>query len=138
MRDPTACMSRQNIATFSRLVEALNRADIVAVLPLVSEDVVLIAARSAVQGPYLGHAGVRDFLADNAQSFEVFRMQVSEVRDLGDELVVVGTIRIRGRGGGVETDVPVGGIARFADGKLTHWEDFRDRRRALEAAGLSE
>jgi ketosteroid isomerase-like protein len=131
-------MSHQNIATFSRLVEALNRADIDAILPLVSDDVVFITARSALQGPYLGHAGARDFLADNAQSFELFRMEVGEVRDLGDELLVVGTIRIRGRGSGVETDIPVGGIARFADGKVTRWEDFSDRRRALKAAGLSE
>jgi ketosteroid isomerase-like protein len=131
-------MSHQNIATFSRLVEALNRADVDTILSLVSHDVVFIAARSAVQGPYQGHPGVREFLADNAESFDLFHMEVGEVRDLGDELLVVGTIRIRGRRGGVETDIPVGGIARFADGKVTRWEDFSDRRRALEAAGLRD
>jgi hypothetical protein len=38
----------------------------------------------------------------------------------------------------VETDIPVAGVATYRDGKLTRWEDFRERDRALEAAGLSE
>jgi ketosteroid isomerase-like protein len=75
-------MPHQNEATFSRLVEALNRADVDVILSLVSDDVVFITARSA--------------------------------------------------------NIPVGAIARFADGELTRWEDFSDRRRALEAAGLDE
>jgi hypothetical protein len=35
-------------------------------------------------------------------------------------------------------DVPVAGIATYRDGKLSRWEDFRERLAALEAAGLAE
>jgi hypothetical protein len=35
-------------------------------------------------------------------------------------------------------DVPVAGIFTFRCGKLVEWEDFRERRVALAAAGLSE
>jgi ketosteroid isomerase-like protein len=90
-----------------------------------------------VEGGYHGHDGLRKFWADNAENFELFRVEFSELRDLGDRVLAVGTIRIRGKSG-VETDIPTAGIATFRDGKLTRWEDFRDRRRALEAVGLSE
>lgn len=43
-----------------------------------------------------------------------------------------------GAGGGVETDIPTAGVATLQDGKWTRWEDFRDRRRALDAVGLHE
>ena len=91
-----------------------------------------------MEGAYHGHAGLRGFLADNQANFEVFRFDLSDVRDLGDRVLAIGTIHIRGRGGGVETDIPVAGVATYRDGKLTRWEDFRERDRALEAAGLSE
>jgi hypothetical protein len=64
----------------------------------------------------------------------VFEPEFGEVRDLGDRVLATGTIRIRARGS--ETDIPTAGIATFEQGKLTRWEDFRDRRLALEAAGL--
>ena len=72
------------------------------------------------------------------ENFEVFEPDFREVRDLGDRLLVFGAIHIRGRGSTVETDIPVAGIFTFEQGKLVRWEDFRDRDRALEAAGLSE
>jgi len=47
-------------------------------------------------------------------------------------------IHIRVRGSALETDIPVAGIFTFKQGKLVRWEDFRERRIAVEAAGLSE
>src|ERR1700686_3802423 len=87
-----------------------------------TEDVVLIAARSAVEGPFVGHEGVRKFFADNAENFELFQVRIDDVRDLGDDRVLgIGIIHIRGRGGGVETDIPMAGIATYRDGKLSRW-----------------
>jgi ketosteroid isomerase-like protein len=132
-------MSQANVVAFRRLViEHLNRGDVDEVVRNSTEDVVIIAARSDVEGAFVGHDGVRKFFADNAENFELFQVQLDDVRDLGgDRVLGIGTIHIRGRGGGVETNVPMAGIAAFRDGKLTRWEDFRDRHRALEVAGLS-
>ena len=118
--------------------DALDRGDMEAFLRHVDEDVVWIAARSAVEGAYVGHDGMRKFFADNDENFEVFEPDFREVRDLGDRILVVGTIHIRGRGSTVETDIPVAGVFTFKHGKLVRWEDFRDRELALEAAGLRE
>ena len=82
-----------------------------------TEDVVVIAARSAVEGAFVGHEGLLKFLADNAANFEVFQVRYDDVRDLGDDRVLaIGTIHIRSRGAGVETDIPAAGIAMIRKG----------------------
>jgi ketosteroid isomerase-like protein len=131
-------MSQENMRLFQEGMEALSRGDMEAFLSLVDEDVVWIAARSAVEGAYHGHDGLRKFFADNEENFEVFEPDFREVRDLGDRILVFGAIHIRGRGSAVETDIPIAGIFTFKQGKLVRWEDFRDRDRALEAVGLRE
>lgn len=132
-------MSHENVELFHRGNTAINRGDVEYAMRHSTEDVVFVVARSAVEGPFVGHEGVRKFFADTAENFELFQVRIDDVRDLGDDRVLgIGTIHIRGRGGGVETDIPMAGIATYRDGKLSRWEDFRDRRRALEAAGLSE
>jgi ketosteroid isomerase-like protein len=131
-------MSQENVALFWEGIDAMRRGDVEAMLDGMGEDVVWIAARSAVEGAYHGHEGLRRFLADNAENFEVFEPDFTEVRDLGDRVLAFGRFRIRARGSGVDTDFPVAGIATYSDGKLVRWEDFRERRLALEAAGLSE
>jgi ketosteroid isomerase-like protein len=131
-------MSQENMRVFEEARDALDRGDIEAFLRHVDEEVVWIAARSAVEGAYVGHNGMRTFFADNDENFEVFEPDFREVRDLGDRILVVGTIHIRGRGSTVETDIPVAGVFTFKQGKLVRWEDFRDRELALEAVGLRE
>ena len=131
-------MSQENVERFREGIDAMRRGDVEWILDGVSEDVVWIAARSAVEGSYHGHEGLRRFLADNAENFEMFEPRFDEMRDLGERVLAFGRFRIRARGSGVETDFPVAGIATYRDGKLVRWEDFRERRLALEAAGLSE
>jgi len=123
---------------FEKAGEALGRGDMESFLALMDDDIVWIAARSAVEGTYRGHDGLRRFFADNDENFEVFEPDFREVRDLGDRILAVGVIHIRARGSALETDIPVAGIFTFKQGKLVRWEDFRERRIAVEAAGLSE
>jgi ketosteroid isomerase-like protein len=132
-------MSQENVEAFLEINHALRRGDVEAVLRWVDEEGVLLAARSAVEGAYHGHDGVRRFMADNAENFEKFEPHYPDVRDLGDRVLAIGTIHVRGRGSGVETDISAAGIATFnAEGRVVRWEDFRERHLALEAVGLSE
>jgi ketosteroid isomerase-like protein len=132
-------MSDGNVDVLRACVDAFRRGDLDAVLQLVDTEVVFIAARSAVEGAYRGHDGIRTFLADTAESFDVFDPAFEEIRDLGDRLVAFGSIRVRGRGSSVETNIPMAGVFTFTtDGKLARWEDFRERQLALEAVGLTE
>ena len=132
-------MSQENVELFHRVNAAVNRGDVDYAIRHSTDDVLIIAARSAVEGTFVGHEGVRKFFADNATNFEVFQGRYDDVRDLGeDRVLAIGTIHIRGRGSGVETDIPVAGIATYREGKLSKWEDFRERRAALKAVGLLE
>ena len=131
-------MAPTNTEIFEALRNALNAGDLDAAIGLSSPDIVFVAARSVFEGAYVGHEGLRRYFADNAESFERFQIDVDELRDLGDRLFVSGKITICGRGGHVETTIPTAGVAEFADGKLTRWEDHRERDAALAAAGLTE
>jgi uncharacterized protein len=131
-------MSQSNVEAFKEVIKAVNRGDVEGVLHVADDDIVMLAARSPVEGPYRGHDGLRAWFADNVENFEVFRVDIRELRDLGDQVLAIGTMHIRGRGSGVETDITTAGIASFAQGKLAKWEEFRERGLALEAAGLRE
>ena len=131
-------MSRANVEAFLEVNEAVKRGDVEALLRWVDEEGVMLAARSAVEGAYRGHDGIRRFMADNAENFEKFEPNYPEVRDLGDRVLAIGTIHVRGRGSGVD-GYPCGRDRHFnEEGRLVRWEDFRERHLAVEAAGLRE
>jgi ketosteroid isomerase-like protein len=48
-------VSQENVETSRRLTRAINRGDIDYVIRHTTEDVVMIAARSAVDGSFVGH-----------------------------------------------------------------------------------
>jgi hypothetical protein len=61
-----------------------------------------------------------------------------DVRDLGDRVLALGTMRTIGRGSGVENEVAVAFVASFRDGLCTHFKDYGEWAQALEAVGLEE
>ena len=132
-------MSQENVEIVRGITRAINHGDVDYVIRHTTADAVIIVARSAVEGAFVGSEGVRTFFADNRQNFEVFELREEEVRAIGDDRVLsAGTVHVRGRGGGVETEVPFAGITTFRDGKVSRWEDFRERHTALKAVGLEE
>ena len=130
-------MTTDNVDFLRRAIEPWARFDEDAALEFLSEDIEFYALRSATEGAFHGHEGVRAFFADNRESFEVFEPEY-DFRDLGDgRLLAIGSIRIRGRGSGVETDVPSAILVALRDGKIAHFRDYGNPDAALEAAGLS-
>jgi ketosteroid isomerase-like protein len=132
-------MSSERVELVHELTEALNRGDVDAFLAHVTEDMVYVPRRATVEGEYRGHDGIRRFFADNAEAFEVFRIELDEVRELDDDRILLfGTVHVRGRGAGVDAEVPMAGVATSRGDKFVSWEDFGERRKALDAVGLSE
>ena len=62
----------------------------------------------------------------------------SHQRPPGHCVLAIGSINGRGRGGGVETDIPTAAVAEYRDELLWRFRDYGDAALALEAAGLSE
>ena len=132
-------MSQQNVERFLESIEAFSRGDVERWLGTFHADAVVELQNVDLEGGYLGHDGLRRFFADFAESFEMFEVHYSDVRDLGDRVLGLGTLRTTGRGSGIENEGPVAILASYRDGLCAHLKDYgEDRDAALEAAGLGE
>jgi limonene-1,2-epoxide hydrolase len=123
------------VEIFEAAVDALNRVDRTELERLVDPDIVFVPMRSAVTGAYIGHSGLEEFLADNEEMFELFHAEFDTLEPLPDgRLLSIGRIRVRGRGGEIETEVKTAGIASFRNGRMLSWHDYGDETIAREKA----
>jgi ketosteroid isomerase-like protein len=129
-------MSQENVAVIQEAIEAMNRRDIEGVLRM--DPKIRFEHRLAALGGNFGIDGVRDWFADLLENFDAWRIHCPDIRDLGDRVLALGTIKATGTGSGVETELPITVVARFKDERITEFIDFGDREKALEAAGLRE
>jgi ketosteroid isomerase-like protein len=88
--------------------------------------------------PFRGLEGLRRWMQENDEQFREVELVVDEWRDVGDLVVVLGQIRLRGRQSGVRFVQPAGWLFEFKDGKLFQFRAFGRPGEALEAAGLRE
>ena len=128
-------MSQEDVDAFRRGTEAINRGE-VDIPALVHPEAVFEPLRSGTEGAFVGHDGMRRFLADTEDMFEIFQASYTDIRDLGDRVLAIGSIRMRARASGVETDVPSAAIAEYRDGLLWRYKDYGQARLALEAVRL--
>ena len=128
-------MSQENVDAFRRSTDAMNRGE-VDIPKLVHPDAVFEPLRSGTEGAFIGHEGMRRFLADTEDMFEIFQASYTDIRDLGDRVLAIGSIRMRARASGVETDVPTAAIVEYRDGLLWRYKDYGQARLALQAARL--
>jgi hypothetical protein len=65
--------------------------------------------------------------------------ELDELIEKDNQIVALGSMTARGRSTGVEATMPLAIVFTAGDdGYLIRYESFRDRQKALEAAGLSE
>jgi ketosteroid isomerase-like protein len=136
-------MSRENVETFKRALEAGNRRDLDAMTRELHAEVEWhpgIASQLTSEATvYRGPEGVREgLMRDIFASFDELRFQSSEIRDLGDRVLAIGFMHARGTESGVEIESPWAYLVRFADGKAIWIGVYTDVGQTLEAAGLSE
>ena len=87
---------------------------------------------------YHGNEGYRRFWRLWLEAFEDIRWDPEEVLDFGDKALVTTQQSGHGSGSGVAVNASVFQLFTFRRGLLIRQEDFVDRAKALEAAGLSE
>lgn len=131
-------MSQENVDRFVESIEAFNPNDIEGVLRLMDPDIKFEHRLAALQGMFVGIKALRGWLADVAEYLDAAQIDCSDVRDLGDRVLALGTLRAIGRESEVAAELPYTVVATFRNGRVTHFIDFGDRDKALEAAGLSE
>jgi len=92
----------------------------------------------AFQGePFRGLEGVRAWLAGLDENFETWELITDEWHERGDTLVVLGSVHARGRGSGIELDMPIAWVAQFRGGRLIRMQTLTDHEEALRAGGIS-
>lgn len=122
-----------------RGTEAFNRRDVEAVLEELHAEIewrdgfqMLLGGEATT---FHGHAGVRKLMREQADLFAEFAVEYSEARDVGDKLVAIGVLRVRGRQSGLPIESPVATVVEFRDGKGLRVRTFLDPDEALEFAG---
>jgi ketosteroid isomerase-like protein len=129
----------RNLESFRLIFESFAAGDLERALERADPDLVFEPRRSATEGSYLGHDGFRRYAADTREAFGVFRLDYTDVRDLGDDRVLaIGTVVVRGRESGLETTTPTASITTFRNGLAVRYKDYGESRAALEAAGLDD
>jgi hypothetical protein len=131
-------MSQENVERMREGIDAMNRRDIGAVLVGMDPEVRFEHRLADLQGTFVGIDGVGSWFADLVETFDVWRIECDDIRDVGDRVLALGTIHATGRESGVETEFPLSVVAQYEDGVLTDFTDYGDHEQALEAAGLSE
>jgi ketosteroid isomerase-like protein len=132
-------MSQENVEAVRTVIEAINRGDIESVIELIDPAAKFdLSERVFNPAVYDGHDGIRRFVAELGEVWDEFRVEPVEFIDAGDTVVVSYRIHARGKGSGVDVELPSSTIYTLRQGRIAAARMYREHAEALEAAGLSE
>ncbi len=87
--------------------------------------------------PSYGFDAMRDDMERWASAFEELEVTVEEIIDAGNQVIVVAHHEGRGRNSGVKVDTRFYEVYTVREGKVSRVDEYTERAKALEAAGLS-
>jgi ketosteroid isomerase-like protein len=126
--------------TLRAFIEAFNRSDFDDAVKYLHPEVEIYPALGGlldIGHRYHGRDDARQLLETISEGVEN-NVEIEDVVEPGkDEVLLAEHWHGRGRQG-IETPIKISTIYTFRDGLVVRLEGFRDRAKALEAAGLSE
>jgi ketosteroid isomerase-like protein len=133
-------MSEENLECVRTLLSAYDRAEYEAALEALDPEIEWHVPPGVAIGQevYRGRDEVQRGFAEWFGAWDTYRFEPEELLDHGDHVFVGGMQIARGRGSGVEVNLPTFHVFTLRAGKVTRHRSYRDRTEALEAAGLSE
>jgi ketosteroid isomerase-like protein len=128
----------ENVELVRRSFEAISAWDIDALLRLYDQDVEFLplTGTRVESGGYRGHEGVRAYLAEARDLWDVMVPEGDEYRDLGDCVLVAGRCRVRGRISGAESHPACAWVVGVRDGTIVSHRTCATYEEALEVAGV--
>ena len=139
-RDTSQAMSQENVDLARQLIQAFNRRDLEALTQRFDPEIEWKPGGPAAveRAVYRGREQASGGFAATWEAWDLFHMEESEVRDLGDSILWLGRARMRGDASHVEFDQEFAIDLLMRAGKLIRVQGFPTWHEALEAAGLSE
>jgi len=137
-------MSQENVEAVRAIYEAWLRGDYEAVFARLDADIEwfgppdLSASGEPGSGLSRGHEGVRRSLGRWIGEWDDFSFELRQLTDAGDDVLAEGWQRGRGKASGVEVSEVIFSVWTVRAGQAVRQRMFRDRAKALEAAGLRE
>jgi ketosteroid isomerase-like protein len=133
-------MSQENVEIVRVALDAFVRGDNEGVLSLCDENIEITQAAgfAGVPGKMHGHAGVLEAFDVWPEQWDDYRIEILRVADLGDHVMVTQMVRGRGKGSGVQVEMPLALLFSVRAGKISEWRIFSREEEALEAVGLAE
>ena len=132
-------MSQENVEIVRRVYERWNNGDLAGWKEMHAPDVVVVPPEGWPEGDTSTN---RDAWFDQAMrlrdSWDAQRLEVDEIRDLGDRLLSFLRWVTRGKDSGIELETPMASVTTVEGGKIVEQSYFLDQQSALKAVGLSE
>jgi ketosteroid isomerase-like protein len=134
-------MSRENVEMVEAAIRAWNAGDCEGWLGPTHPDVEWSSAvLRQVEGPdivYRGREELRRFWREWHSVWDL-TIEISELRDLGDTVLVIGDMRTRGQASEIDLAQSVGWVFEFESNQIRRATAYMTTQEALEAVGLSE
>jgi ketosteroid isomerase-like protein len=130
-------MSQERVEIAREGIEAWNRHDFEMGMRHLAPDVEWVPASPAAveRSVYRGHDEVRRGFDAIWDTWDVFELEEREIRDLGDSVLWLGIVHMRGSTSGVELDQEFANHLVFAGEQVVRVQGFRSWQDALDATG---
>ena len=134
-------MSQENLEIVRPIYAAWERGDFTSA-EWAHPEIEYVSADGPAPGVSTGLAGMAEVFRDWLSTWEEWRVEAEEYRELdGERVLVLFHFSARGKTSGLELgQIGTKGASLFhlRDGKVTRLVQYLDRERGLEAAGLRE
>ena len=94
--------------------------------------------RDHIGEAYRGHAGIVRAAKRWVEPNQWLLVELEQIVGHGDRLASIHRVRSNARHTGIEFDAPLAYAWTFRDGKIVHFQSFREPQDAVEAVGLRE
>jgi len=127
-----------NAALVTRSFEAIRAFDVDTLMQVYHPDVVLLplTGTRVESGGYRGHEGVREYMSEARDLWEVLEPVGEVFTDFGDHVLVTGRCRVRGRASGAESNPVCAWVVGVRDGLIVSHRACETYEEALRVAGI--
>jgi ketosteroid isomerase-like protein len=119
----------------ARLFEAFSGRRLEDALPMLTEDVVfqpMTAQVTRAGAPYIGHDGIRQYMADVEEHWEELTLHPTQIKAAGEAVVAMGLVSGSGKGARFE-DAPTTWMFKFRGDRVASATIFSSAAQVLEA-----